>query len=78
MVMEMTEAEFNMYGMSKADIDNQFHWMLKATGTEMTVVSLLSDVQHIMEHGDTERARKWINIAKRLLIDKIEAERKAA
>lgn len=74
----MTGNEEMMYGMSVDDIRHQFDWMLRATGAEMTAVSVLSDAQEIMSRGDTERARKWINIAKFILIDQMKQKQKEA
>lgn len=71
----MTQQEQNMYGMSETDINEQFKWMINAMGARMTAISLLSDVQEIMEQ-DSERARKWINIAKKILVDEMQKEQK--
>jgi hypothetical protein len=45
------------------------------SGIEMTVMSILSDAQHVLEYGNTERAkdqsRKLMNIAKYILSEQL-------
>ena len=47
----------------------------KASGANLIVAGLMSDAQELMAHGDVERARKTLNIAKHVLfavsIDKL-------
>ena len=74
----MTGNEEMMYGMSVDEIHKQFDWTIHVMGREMTVVSLLSDVQEVMVRGDVERARKWTNIAKYIMIEGMKQQRKAA
>lgn len=73
----MTVAEQQMYGMSADDMRHQFDWMIRGMGREMTAISVLSDAQHVMQH-DPERARKFINIAKFILIDEMRQNQKEA
>jgi hypothetical protein len=44
----------------------------KFTGGNMIVAGLMSDAQELMEHGDTEGARKTLNIAKHVLFEIME------
>lgn len=74
---EMTNQEQMMYGMSVEQMNKEFDWSLRMMGSEMTAISILSDAQEVMARGDTERARKFINIAKKILIDSMEAQRAA-
>lgn len=73
----MTVAEEQMYGMSADDIRHQFDWMIRGMGREMTAISVLSDAQEVMMR-DAERARKFINIAKFILIDEMRQKQKEA
>ena len=72
----MTNQEQMMYGMSTTDIDTQFKWMISSMGYEMTAISLLSDVQEIMAR-DPEQGRKWINVAKYILMKSMDQQKKA-
>lgn len=40
----------------------------KFSGPGMVIASYLSDAQEVMEFGDNERARQFINIAKMLMM----------
>lgn len=73
----MTVAEQQMYGMSADDIRNEFDWSIRMMGREMTAISILSDAQEVM-FRDAERARKFINIAKFILIDEMRQNQKEA
>lgn len=73
----MTGNEEMMYGMSVDDIRNEFDWSIRMMGREMTAISILSDAQEVM-FRDAERARKFINIAKFILIDEIRQNQKEA
>jgi hypothetical protein len=73
----MTVAEQQMYGMSVDDIQNQFDWMIRGMGHAMTAVSVLSDAQEVMAR-DPERARKFVNIAKFIMIEQMKQQQKAA
>ncbi len=69
----MTEFESKCYGMSTADIREQYMNSLTArfTGLEMVVMGVLSDAQELMSMGQglqgREAARKQMNIAKFIL-----------
>jgi hypothetical protein len=43
-------------------------------GNTWLACSILSDAQHVMEHGDTETARQYINRAKHLLFALLDKE----
>jgi len=73
----MTGNEQQMYGMSVDDIRNEFDWSIRMMGREMTAISILSDAQEVM-FRDAERARKFINIAKFILIDEMRQNQKEA
>lgn len=73
----MTEQEFMMFGVSKQTIENVYinSGTTKLAGIEMTVMGILSDAQHVLEHGDRESARKYVNIAKYILSEMMEQKR---
>ena len=73
----MTVDEQQMYGMSVSEIDRQFDWSIRMMGREMTAISILSDAQEVM-FRDAERARKFINIAKYVLIEGMKQQQKTA
>lgn len=73
----MTGNEEMMYGISVDDIRNEFDWSIRMMGREMTAISILSDAQEVM-FRDAERARKFINIAKFILIDEMRQNQKEA
>ena len=56
------QRDLEMFGCTKADLVE----MLEDTigSHEMLAMSILSDAQHVMSHGDTETARQFINKAK--------------
>jgi hypothetical protein len=59
-----------MYGF--ADIDAyiesvKLSFTYRFTGGNMIVAGLMSDAQELMAHGDVERARQTLNIAKHIL-----------
>ena len=75
----MTEFESKCYGMSQADIREQYMQSITArySGLEMVVMSVLSDAQELMSFGHaqaTDQARKNINIAKFILSEMLEAK----
>lgn len=78
----MTDADFQMFGMSKADIRNQYINSItaKLSGMEMVVMGILSDCQEMQNYGvDTkERIRKQMNIAKFILAEMMQEKRQAA
>ena len=65
----MTEFEQRCYGMSEADIQEQYmHGMTaRFSGLEMVVMGILSDAQEMLAMGHPEAARKNMNIAKFIL-----------
>ena len=68
----MTEFESKCYGMSEADMRDQYLNSITArfSGLEMVAMSVLSDAQELMSFGHeqaTDQARKNINIAKFIL-----------
>lgn len=73
----MTVAEQQMYGMSADDMRKEFDWSIRMMGREMTAISILSDAQEVM-FRDAERARKFINIAKFILVDEMRMNQKEA
>jgi len=74
----MTEFESNCYGMSEADIREEYMNSITArlSGLEMVAMGVLSDAQELMTFGHdqaTDQARKNINIAKFILSEMMEA-----
>ena len=65
----MTEFESRCYGMSEADIREQYMNGITAkfSGLEMVVMGILSDAQELLAMGRTEDARKQMNVAKFIL-----------
>ena len=74
----MTDADFAMFGMSQADIRNQYINSITAqlSGVEMVVMGILSDCQEMQTLGvDTkERIRKQLNVAKFILSEMMDAK----
>lgn len=72
----MTEFEQKCYGMSTADIREEYMESITArcSGLEMVVMSILSDSQELMAMGLTEQARKQMNVAKYILSEMMEAK----
>ena len=63
-------SDIQMYGVANIDayiksVVNSFTY--KVTGGNMIVAGLMSDAQEQMAFGDTEGARKTLNIAKAIL-----------
>jgi len=73
---KMTEFEKNCYGMSAADIREQYMNSLTAqfSGMEMVVMGVLSDAQELLAMGRTEASRKQMNIAKFILSEMMDAK----
>jgi hypothetical protein len=72
---EMTEKEFKMYGMTEADIREEFLEGITArlSGTEMVVAGILSDIQEMLQYGcEREEIRKLLNVAKFCLFENME------
>ena len=79
----MTEFEQKCYGMSAADIKEQYMESITArySGLEMVVMGILSDCQEMMAMGTGPRAseyvRKQMNIAKFILSEMMDAKEAA-
>ena len=76
---EMTEFEKNCYGMTEADIREEYMNGITAkfSGLEMVVMSLLSDAQELQTFGHAQaldQSRKNMNIAKFILSEMMEAK----
>ena len=73
----MTEFEKNCYGMPESDIREQYmnNITAKLSGLEMVVMGIMSDCQHMLEHGfSKEDIRKQMNVAKFILGEIMEAK----
>ena len=75
----MTEFEKNCYGMTEADIRDEYMNSLTArvSGLEMVAMGVLSDAQELMSFGHaqaTDQARKNINIAKFILSEMMDSK----
>lgn len=71
----MTDFELNCYGISEADIKQQYMESLtaKMSGIEMVVAGVLSDCQELLSiSADPEKIRKQLNIAKFMLFEKMQ------
>ena len=68
--MRATEKEFAMYGMSEADIREDYMESLTARhcGIDMVIAGILSDCQELLAMGaSADRVRKQLNVAKFIL-----------
>jgi len=76
----MTEFENKCYGMSQDDIRNNIIDSIttKFACIEMTIMGILSDAQTMLEFDDSDQARKYMNIAKFILAEQIQSNKKAA
>ena len=75
----MTEFEKNCYGITEADIRDEYMNSLTArvSGLEMVAMGVLSDAQELMTFGHaqaTDQARKNINIAKFILSEMMDSK----
>jgi len=73
----MTEFEKNCYGMPESAIRKQYMNGITAqlSGLEMVVMGIMSDCQHMLEHGfNKEDIRKQMNVAKFILSEMLEAK----
>ncbi len=72
----MTDRESLVYGMSTADIREQYMQSITArcSGLEMVVMGVLSDAQELLAMGRQESARKQMNVAKFILSEMLEAK----
>jgi hypothetical protein len=73
----MTEFEKNCYGMTEADIREEYMNSLTArlSGLEMVVMGVLSDAQELQTFGHAQaldQSRKNMNIAKFILSEMME------
>ena len=75
----MTHEEEMMFGMSTGQIEREYikSFTTMMSGIEMTVISILSDAQHLMEYGQHDRARKLMNVAKYILSEQLDAKLEA-
>lgn len=67
--MRSLEWQMQCYGCSEESLRKQVEGSLSvkiegAGGYGMVAMSLLSDAQEVLEHGDPEKARQYINCAK--------------
>lgn len=76
---EMTPFEKNCYGMTEADIREQYMDSLTArlSGLEMVVMGILSDAQELLALGATNDSRQYMNRAKFILSEMMEAKQTA-
>lgn len=79
----MTEFESKCYGMSEANIRDQYMDSLTAkfVGLEMVAMGVLSDAQELISFGHDQaydQARKNINIAKFILTEMMDARMEKA
>jgi len=71
--MAQSEADqIKMFGQTTAQLDTDLEQAF--SGTKMYIASILSDAQAVMEMGDTETARQFINKAKYYLFNEMEKE----
>lgn len=78
----MTEFEKNCYGMSTAEIREEYMQSITAkfSGLEMVVMGLLSDAQELQSFNNAQaldQSRKNMNIAKFILSEMMEAKETA-
>jgi hypothetical protein len=71
----MTEFEKNCYGMTEADIREEYMQSITAkfSGLEMVAMGVLSDAQELLAMGRSDAARKQMNIAKFILSEMMDA-----
>jgi hypothetical protein len=74
---EMTEFESKCYGMTEADIREEYMESLTArlSGLEMVIAGVLSDAQELLAMDRKEAARKQMNIAKFMLFEMMKNKR---
>jgi hypothetical protein len=73
----MTEFENQCYGMSEADIREQYMESITArlSGQEMVVMGILSDAQEMIDLGYRENVVLYLNRAKYILSKMMEEKR---
>ena len=74
--MNQLEWEKQAYGSTKAEILESIEDSLtfRMSGMGIIIASYLSDAQELIEFNDKNRARQYINIAKMLIFEKMDAE----
>ena len=72
----MTEFESRCYGMSVADIREEYMNSITArcSGLEMVVMGILSDCQELTALGQREAVHKQLNVAKFILSEMMDAK----
>ena len=68
----MTEFETQCYGMTEADIREEYlnGITAKLSGVDMVVASILSDIQEMLEYGfEKNEIRQLLNVAKFCLFE---------
>ena len=72
----MTDFEAKCYGMSEADIREQYMNSITArlSGLEMVVMGILSDAQELQACNMLVASRKQMNVAKFILSEMMEAK----
>ena len=72
----MTEFEKQCYGMSTADIHEQYmeSFTARHAGLEMVVMGILSDAQEMVAVGYSENVRLYLNRAKYILSEMLETK----
>lgn len=68
--MNKRDWEMQAYGSTEAAIVESVEnsMTFKFSGPGMVIASYLSDAQEVMQFGNTEQARQYINIAKMLMM----------
>jgi hypothetical protein len=76
---EMTDFEKQCYGMSQADIREQYmnSFTARMSGLEMVVMGILSDSQELLAMGATNDSRQYMNRAKFILSEMMDAKQTA-
>jgi len=76
---EMTPFEKQCYGMSEADIREQYMDSITAkfSGLEMVVMGILSDSQELLAMGASNDSRQYMNRAKFILSEMMDAKQTA-
>ena len=74
--MSNLQWEMQAYGAPKTAILESIEDSLtfRMSGVDMVIASYLSDAQEMIECGMKEQARQYINIAKMLIFEKMDAE----
>ena len=75
----MTPFEKNCYGMTESDIREQYMDSLTArlSGLEMVVMGILSDAQELLAMGASNDSRQYMNRAKFILSEMMDAKQTA-